>query len=277
MHIVAAPFCMRKVSALSFRQAVVRYVRRFVFASPSAEDMYEVDKAAHSGAGVLHLYGRYGGDIMNFGMAKDLCEMDDIEVREVLVTDDVASAPKGSEDKRRGVAGLVFAYKIAGAAAERMLLMRRWRRCLHGFWRIFPLPPAIWSPFWSMDLVQRQRKSSTSPIGKRRLFCARRGFLFIGAVAGVMERGKSKPGDKTMLDALYPAVEALGAAAAAGDSLTDAWQKAYEAAKDGMEKTTSMQSVHGRAAYYQEKSVGRQDPGATAMMYIVSGIAKAVR
>ena len=98
-----------------------------------------------------------------------------------------------------------------------------------------------------------------------------------GAVAGVMERGKSKPGDKTMLDALHPAVEALGAAAASGDTLSDAWQKAYEAAKDGVEKTKTMQSVHGRAAYYQEKSVGRQDPGATAMMYIVSGIAKAVR
>ena len=98
-----------------------------------------------------------------------------------------------------------------------------------------------------------------------------------GAVAGVMERGKSKPGDKTMLDALHPAVEALGAAAASGDTLSDAWQKAYEAAKDGAEKTKTMQSVHGRAAYYQEKSVGRQDPGATAMMYIVSGIAKAVR
>lgn len=97
------------------------------------------------------------------------------------------------------------------------------------------------------------------------------------AVAGVMERGKSKPGDKTMLDALHPAVEALGAAAASGDTLSDAWQKAYEAAKDGVEKTKTMQSVHGRAAYYQEKSVGRQDPGATAMMYIVSGIAKAVR
>lgn len=98
-----------------------------------------------------------------------------------------------------------------------------------------------------------------------------------GAVAGVMERGKSKPGDKTMLDALHPAVEALGAATASGDTLSDAWQKAYEAAKDGVEKTKTMQSVHGRAAYYQEKSVGRQDPGATAMMYIVSGIAKAVR
>lgn len=98
-----------------------------------------------------------------------------------------------------------------------------------------------------------------------------------GAVAGVMDRGKSKPGDKTMLDALHPAVEALSKAAEAGDSLADAWQKAYEAARDGVEQTKSMQSVHGRAAYYQEKSIGRQDPGATAMMYIVSGIAKAVR
>lgn len=91
-----------------------------VFASPSAEAMHEVDKAINSGAVVLHLYGRYGGDIMNFGMASDLDEMEDIPVKEVLVTDDIASAPKGSENKRRGVAGLVFAYKCAGAAAEKM-------------------------------------------------------------------------------------------------------------------------------------------------------------
>lgn len=91
-----------------------------VFASPSAEAMHEVDKAINSGAGVLHLYGRYGGDIMNFGMASDLDEMEDIPIKEVLVTDDIASAPKGSENKRRGVAGLVFAYKCAGAAAEKM-------------------------------------------------------------------------------------------------------------------------------------------------------------
>lgn len=92
-----------------------------VFASPSAECMYEVDKAIDSGAGVLHLYGNYGGDIMNFGMAKELCMMDDIDVEEVLVTDDVASAPKGEEHRRRGVAGLFFAYKTAGAAAEKMM------------------------------------------------------------------------------------------------------------------------------------------------------------
>ncbi len=94
-----------------------------VFASPSAEDMNEVDKAIQNGAGVLHLYGNYGGDIMNFGMAKDLDEMDDIQVEEVLGTDDVASAPKGEESKRRGVAGILFAYKTAGAAAEKMMTL----------------------------------------------------------------------------------------------------------------------------------------------------------
>lgn len=95
-----------------------------VFASPSAECMYEVDKAIDNGAGVLHLYGRYGGDIMNFGMAADLASMEDIEVEEILVNDDVASAQKGQEDKRRGVAGLFYAYKIAGAAAEKMYSLK---------------------------------------------------------------------------------------------------------------------------------------------------------
>lgn len=95
-----------------------------VFASPSSECMYEVDKAIDNGSGVLHLYGNYGGDIMNFRMAQDMCEMDDIEVEEVMVTDDVASAPKGSESKRRGVAGLFFAYKIAGAACEKMYSLK---------------------------------------------------------------------------------------------------------------------------------------------------------
>jgi dihydroxyacetone kinase len=92
-----------------------------VFASPSAESMLEVDRAIHASAGVLHLYGNYGGDIMNFGMAADMAAMEDIEVAEVLVSDDVASAPKGEEAHRRGVAGLVYAYKIAGAAAEKLL------------------------------------------------------------------------------------------------------------------------------------------------------------
>ncbi|TFL16206.1 dihydroxyacetone kinase subunit DhaK [Jannaschia formosa] len=89
-----------------------------VFASPSAEQMADAIRAADSGAGVLRLYGNYGGDVMNFDMAGDLVEFEDITCSTVLLTDDVASAPPEEKEKRRGVAGMVYAYKIAGAAAE---------------------------------------------------------------------------------------------------------------------------------------------------------------
>ena len=87
-----------------------------VFASPSAKEMYNVTKAIDSGKGVLYLYGNYGGDVMNFDMAADMAEADGIEVETVLVRDDVASSDDIS--KRRGVAGLFYAYKIAGASAD---------------------------------------------------------------------------------------------------------------------------------------------------------------
>jgi len=89
-----------------------------VFASPSAEQMAEAIRIADRGAGVLRLYGNYGGDIMNFDMAGDLVEFDGIECSSVVVADDVASAPPAEREKRRGVAGMVYAFKIAGAAAE---------------------------------------------------------------------------------------------------------------------------------------------------------------
>ena len=92
------------------------------------------------------------------------------------------------------------------------------------------------------------------------------------AVQGVMDRGKSKVGDKTMLDALAPAVEALSASEKSGKSLAEANIAAYQAAIDGVEKTKSMQSVHGRAAYYNEKSIGHPDSGAVAVMFIFKGI-----
>jgi dihydroxyacetone kinase-like protein len=89
-----------------------------VFASPSAEVMLEVTKAIDGGAGVLYIYGNYGGDVMNFDMASELAALEDIEVRTVLVAEDVASAPPEEASRRRGVAGMVFAFKIAGACAE---------------------------------------------------------------------------------------------------------------------------------------------------------------
>jgi dihydroxyacetone kinase-like protein len=89
-----------------------------VFASPSAQKMADMIKACDNGSGVLCLYGNYGGDKLNFDMACEMVEMDDIETRTVLVSDDVASSQKATKEKRRGVAGMVYAFKIAGAAAE---------------------------------------------------------------------------------------------------------------------------------------------------------------
>ena len=67
------------------------------------------------------MYGNYAGDVMNFDMAAEMAAMEDIEVRTVLTTDDVASAPRDRRDRRRGVAGNFFIFKAAGAACDRML------------------------------------------------------------------------------------------------------------------------------------------------------------
>ena len=89
-----------------------------VFSSPSAEDMLAATKEVNGGAGVLYIFGNYSGDIMNFEMAAEMAGMEDIQVLTSIVKDDVASAPRSERDRRRGVAGLYFAYKIAGAKAD---------------------------------------------------------------------------------------------------------------------------------------------------------------
>ncbi len=92
-----------------------------VFASPPPQPAVDAALAVHGGAGVLFMYGNYAGDVMNFDMASELLELEGIEARTVLTTDDIASAPRGEREKRRGVAGNVFIFKAAGAAADRML------------------------------------------------------------------------------------------------------------------------------------------------------------
>lgn len=88
-----------------------------VFQSPSAEQMYEVTKAIDQGAGVLYIYGNYTGDIINFEMAAEMADVDGIKVKQVVGNDDIASSVVSEEHKRRGVAGIFFVFKAAGAAA----------------------------------------------------------------------------------------------------------------------------------------------------------------
>ena len=90
-----------------------------VFSSPTAKAFYDAFREADGGAGVACLYGNYAGDNMNVRMAIELAEDDDIVVKKVIANDDVASAPKTEPEKRRGVAGEVFMWKIGGAKAAK--------------------------------------------------------------------------------------------------------------------------------------------------------------
>lgn len=91
-----------------------------VFASPPPDPIFAATRAVNGGAGVIYSYGNYSGDVMNFDMAAEMAAMENIEVRTVLVTDDVASAPKGKEDERRGIAGGFFVFKVIAARATEM-------------------------------------------------------------------------------------------------------------------------------------------------------------
>ena len=89
-----------------------------LFASPSAEQVYRVCRAADGGAGVVLGFGNYAGDRLNFTVAADRLRTEGIDVRIVWVTDDIASAPLEEQGDRRGIAGTFTVYKVAGAAAE---------------------------------------------------------------------------------------------------------------------------------------------------------------
>ncbi|MDQ0827864.1 dihydroxyacetone kinase [Arthrobacter sp. B2I5] len=89
-----------------------------LFASPSAQQVYNVAKAAHNGAGVLLGYGNYAGDVLHFSQAQEKLRREGIDCRSIAVTDDVSSAPIEEHTKRRGIAGDLTVFKVAAAAAE---------------------------------------------------------------------------------------------------------------------------------------------------------------
>ena len=90
-----------------------------VFSSPSPEQIFAATAALSTGAGILYVYGNYGGDVLNFDEAAELAADEGIEVETVVVHDDVLSRPPAAAADRRGVAGMILVYKCAGAAAER--------------------------------------------------------------------------------------------------------------------------------------------------------------
>jgi dihydroxyacetone kinase-like protein len=96
------------------------------------------------------------------------------------------------------------------------------------------------------------------------------------AIDGVVELGAAQPGDKTMVDALGPAADALAAALDSGEPLEAALAAATKAAEDGAKATVPLQARKGRASYLGERSIGHQDPGATSAALIMAALQRAV-
>lgn len=93
------------------------------------------------------------------------------------------------------------------------------------------------------------------------------------AAEGIEQRGKAQRGEKTMLDALWPGVEALESASAAGKTLAEAFADAVVAVEAGVESTKPLKAKYGRAAWLQDQTVGVQDPGSTVVLVVFRAIA----
>jgi len=88
-------------------------------------------------------------------------------------------------------------------------------------------------------------------------------------INGIMERGKAKLGERTIIDSLYPASEALKSAFKSKKSLKESFKEAYISSKEGVEATRKMTPKHGKAIYHSERSAGKEDPGAAAGMLLI--------
>ena len=98
-----------------------------VFTSPSADKVYEAIKAVDSGNGVLLIIKNYSGDVMNFEMAAEMAGMEGINVRKIIVNDDIAVENSTYTVGRRGIAGTVLVHKMVGAAAEKGYSLITWK------------------------------------------------------------------------------------------------------------------------------------------------------
>ena len=108
--------------------------------------------------------------------------------------------------------------------------------------------------------------------GKETVSLAEFALGFKNAELKIMDLGGGKVGDKTMLDAIHPAVEALEAAVAAGKALPEGFDDAVVAADKGVQSTIPLIAKRGRSRYLQEKAIGHQDAGATSFYYLVKEI-----
>lgn len=120
-------------------------------------------------------------------------------------------------------------------------------------------------------------RASTACAGKEELDAAGFVSMFQEGFKGIQQRGKAEPGDKTMLDALAPALVAMRRGVETGAGLQEVLEQGAAAARTGMEATVPMQARKGRASYLGPRSVGHQDPGATSSWLLLETAARVFR
>ena len=120
-------------------------------------------------------------------------------------------------------------------------------------------------------------RAAASASGKRHLNQDELTSFLKAGLSGVMDRGRAKRGDKTMVDALAPAVDALQLAAQEDKGIKEALAEAVLSAEEGMKGTIPMIAQKGRASYLGKRSIGHQDPGATSSYLILKALHDAVR
>jgi dihydroxyacetone kinase-like protein len=112
--------------------------------------------------------------------------------------------------------------------------------------------------------------------GKSSISAEEFGALLEKGLNGVIQRGKANPGDKTMIDAMQPAIEAYQKAVQGGESLDGALKKAAESSRKGMKATIPLVAKKGRASYLGERSAGHQDPGSTSTALLFQAAAESL-
>ena len=118
-------------------------------------------------------------------------------------------------------------------------------------------------------------KAGAKAAGKYEIGMAEFLVMFEEAVEGVRMRGKAVKGEKTMLDSMIPALDAMKAAAASENDVGTVFAIGVKAAEEGVEYTKTIPATKGRASYLGERSIGHQDPGATSFMFLLKAAAQA--
>ena len=197
---------------------------------------------------------------MNFEMAQDLADLENIAVETIVVDDDIAVEDSTYTAGKRAVAGTVFVHKILGAAALKEKAEESSYDNLSDLFQDVRMTlvskiGGASGPLYGSAFIEMAKKArDTEEIGE----------ILEAGLEGIQKRGKADVGEKTMVDEWAPVIEHIKSG-----SLTN------EIIQESLEKTKDMKATKGRASYLGDRSIGHIDPGAQSSAYLFEALLEA--